>query len=237
MARQTYFADFSLVEVQQTFYQPPRTETLSRWLKEAPPGFEFTLKAWQLITHTPSSPTYRRLRQPLPKNSWDRYGAFRPTDEVAEAWRVTLEAARHLAASVIVFQCPASFTPEPGHVANLRRFLTRARADAGVIRLAWEPRGAWPHKTFAGLCAEFDLLPIIDPFKHPRLPRMRHYFRLHGVTGYRYRYSDVDLNKLWDWCEDGTYCLFNNMNMAEDARRFLKLAETRRYKHKRETSF
>ena len=55
MGRKAYFQRFSLVEVQQTFCKPPRLETLARWHQEAPEGFEFILKAWQLITHEPSS--------------------------------------------------------------------------------------------------------------------------------------------------------------------------------------
>lgn len=226
MARQAYFRAFPLVEVQQTFYQPPRLATLSRWHEEAPPAFEFTLKAWQLITHTPASPTYRRLRKPVPADKWDCYGAFRPTKEVEEAWQITLKTAHHLGAGIIVFQCPASFTPEPTHVANLRRFFNRARTDAGKIRLAWEPRGAWSRDMVVDLCTRLGLIPVVDPFKCAPFPGFLRYFRLHGITGYRYRYTDTDLRKLRDWCEDDSYCLFNNMAMAEDATRFLRLVET-----------
>jgi uncharacterized protein YecE (DUF72 family) len=54
-----------VVEVQQTFYEPPADTTIRRWRARAPAAFEFTLKAWQLITHEPSSPTFRRLKRPL----------------------------------------------------------------------------------------------------------------------------------------------------------------------------
>ncbi|NIN51751.1 MAG: DUF72 domain-containing protein, partial [Nitrososphaeria archaeon] len=59
-SRKGYFNDFNLVEIQQTFYKMPRLETAQRWRQEAPNEFEFTLKAWQLITHPPTSPTYRK---------------------------------------------------------------------------------------------------------------------------------------------------------------------------------
>ena len=65
------------VEVQHTFYQPPRVETLAKWRAEAPRGFEFTIKAWQLITHQPSSPTYRRLKRALTEEEREGAGAFR----------------------------------------------------------------------------------------------------------------------------------------------------------------
>ncbi|MDI3299633.1 MAG: DUF72 domain-containing protein, partial [Bacillota bacterium] len=54
-ARELYYREFPLVEVQQTFYQLPRPATAERWRQEAPPGFLFAMKAWQLITHDPSS--------------------------------------------------------------------------------------------------------------------------------------------------------------------------------------
>ncbi|MFQ5882008.1 MAG: DUF72 domain-containing protein [Candidatus Methylomirabilales bacterium] len=56
------FRRFPVVELQQTFYQPPRLKTVQRWREEVPATFEFTMKAWQLITHEPGSPTYRRLK-------------------------------------------------------------------------------------------------------------------------------------------------------------------------------
>ena len=65
--KETYYKTFSVVEIQQSFYQLPRIETGKRWKEETPRHFEFTMKAWQLITHEPSSPTYRRLRMAIPE--------------------------------------------------------------------------------------------------------------------------------------------------------------------------
>jgi uncharacterized protein YecE (DUF72 family) len=223
IARSRYFERFPVVEVQQTFYQPPRPETLRRWRSEAPEDFEFTLKAWQLITHEPSSPTYRRLRQPVPSTERGRYGSFRPTEQVNAAWRATLEAASALRARVLVFQCPASFDPSPEHLANLRRLFSVAHRDARQLTLAWEPRGPWPDATVAALCGELDLALVVDPFHRPPLREGLRYFRLHGLAGYRSRYGDSDLRRLRAWCRGATYCMFNNISMAEDADRLLNL--------------
>ena len=65
IGRGTYFRQFRVVEVQQTFYDPPAQTTLARWRDEAPPEFEFAMKAWQVITHLGTSPTYRRLVSPF----------------------------------------------------------------------------------------------------------------------------------------------------------------------------
>jgi len=227
MAMDRYFARFPIVEVQQTFYQPPRIETLRKWREEAPEGFAFTMKAWQLITHEPASPTYRRLKEPVPPEMEERYGSFRPTEEVSAAWRATLAAARALKAKVIVFQSPSSFTPTREHQTNLHAFIERAKEDCGDILLGWEPRGEWGRELVLQLCTELGLLLVVDPFRTPP-PRMDiRYFRLHGIGGYHYRYEDEELEVLAEWSAGKTFCLFNNTNMAEDAARFLEIAARR----------
>ena len=60
-----YAARLNCVEIQHTFYKPPQVKTLEGWRSEMPEGFEFTLKAWQFITHEGESPTYRRLKREL----------------------------------------------------------------------------------------------------------------------------------------------------------------------------
>lgn len=223
VARNRYYQTFSLVEVQQTFYQPPEPATARRWRTEAPPGFEFALKAWQLITHEPSSPTYRRLKENIPQEKRDSYGSFRPTTEVLDAWERIKEMADILQARVVVFQSPASFGPTPEHKENLRRFFSSIQRKR--LLLAWEPRGRWNEAELLDLCRELELIHCVDPFKNKPLYGEINYFRLHGRTGYRYRYTENDLNELKDKCASRplSYCLFNNVPMFEDARRYQEL--------------
>ena len=65
LPKERYAEHFGVAEVQQTFYEPPRLATLEKWRALVPADFEFTLKAWQLITHTCKSPTFRRLKTKL----------------------------------------------------------------------------------------------------------------------------------------------------------------------------
>jgi uncharacterized protein YecE (DUF72 family) len=218
--QEKYFREFSVIEVQQTFYQPPRSDTLLRWRESAPPDFEFTLKAWQLITHEPTSPTYRRLKNPVPERAKTRYGAFRPTEEVHAAWGATVECARALRATIIVFQCPASFTPTGEHVANMRDFFARARRGTKDLMFVWEPRGNWTASLVKTLCRELELFHAVDPFVQQPVVEGFRYFRLHGIGGYRHSYSDAELDRLASWCRGQCYAMFNNMSMAEDAVRF-----------------
>jgi uncharacterized protein YecE (DUF72 family) len=61
-----YYRQFPVVEVQQTFYDPPPMATIEKWRAQAPADFEFTMKAWQVITHFGTSSTYRRE----PRGPW-----------------------------------------------------------------------------------------------------------------------------------------------------------------------
>lgn len=222
VSQQAYFGLFKVVEVQNTFYQLPRLQTAEKWRSAAPAGFEFTMKAWQLITHQPSSPTYRRLREKIPPKKSVNYGRFRPTDEVLEAWERTSAFASALGASLVVFQCPASFRPTKENRANMTRFFKEVERKG--LRFGWEPRGAWPEDLLLRLCEELELTHCVDPFKNRPVFGDIYYFRLHGITGYSYRFTDDDLARLKQWAEEKpSYLLFNNNWMKEDALRLLEL--------------
>jgi uncharacterized protein YecE (DUF72 family) len=217
-ARKEYYKFFGVVEVQQTFYQPPALTTAEKWREEAPANFEFTLKAWQLITHERKSPTYRRLKLHWPADKLARCGSFKATEEVAWAWEETREIANALHAKYVVFQCPASFRPSAENKRNLDTFFRKVKREN--FRFIWEPRGTWTPGEICDLCRELDLIHGVDPFKaDPQWGQVR-YFRLHGITGYRYRFSGEDLEKLQEKCQRMTYCLFNNVNMWADASAF-----------------
>ena len=225
LAQSEYAARLGVVEVQQTFYQPPQIKTLERWRLDAPPDFEFTIKAWQLITHEARSPTYRRLKKELSESERAEAGSFRPTAIVREAWEVTLACAKALRAARVLFQCPSSFTPTQEHVRDLREFFTRIERPRGLVCL-WEPRGKWPEELVRELCVELDLTHVVDPFAARTLTPERCYYRLHGRTGWRYQYEDDELAELITLLPKSgvSYVLFNNVRMLTDAERFQELA-------------
>jgi uncharacterized protein YecE (DUF72 family) len=220
-ARSKYYSNFKAVEVQQTFYQPPMMRTLERWRAEAPPDFEFTLKAWQLVTHEAKSPTYRRLKLPWPPSKLAHCGSFKPTEEVAWAWEQTRKAALALQARIVVFQTPVSFQPTEENRRNLRMFFEGVTREN--LRFVWEVRGIWTRKEVEDLCRDYDLIIGVDPFKADPPCRGTRYLRLHGITGYKYRFTENDLEDLKGKCSEDAYCLFNNVNMWTDALTFQKL--------------
>jgi uncharacterized protein YecE (DUF72 family) len=223
IAMASYVREFPLVEVQQTFYEPPDDGLLTRWREQVPPGFEFTMKAWQVVTHTSTSPTYRRMKHPLPDDARGRVGAFRTTPPVLQAWERTLQCARLLRATAVLLQCPASFRPTADNVTQLQSFLSTVERPAG--RLLWEPRGAWPAELVAELCRDHDLVHVVDPMQAETVTPQQTYYRLHGTTGARHVHTDDELRRLRELVADrpAPYVLFNNLPRVQDARRFLAL--------------
>jgi uncharacterized protein YecE (DUF72 family) len=221
VSRSSYVRRFSLVEVQHTFYEPPSSAVLARWRAEVPSSFEFTLKAWQLVTHESTSPTYRRLKRPLPDGHRGQVGAFRWTPPVRQAWERTLECARVLRASAVLLQCPKSFRPTTENVARMREFLTNVERPDG--RLLWEPRGAWPVSLLTELCRDLDLVHVVDPMQTETVTPERTYYRLHGTSGMRHVHTDDELRRLAHLLDGRPqpYVLFNNLPRVGDAQRFL----------------
>ncbi len=231
--RRAYFQHFKVIELQETFYRLPREETVGRWRSEAPPDFEFVVKAWQAITHPPSSPTWRRSGLKVAGGDEGKYGYFRPTEEVLEAWDRTLHVCRALGARVCVLQTPPSFGFTPENAKNVEAFFTTI--ERGGLRLGWEPRGTWNESRDAlrSLLSRLDVTHVVDPLRREPVHLAGFaYFRLHGLgrgeVNYRYKYTDDDLRRLAEIAarysgEVATYVLFNNVSMFDDALRFKSL--------------
>ncbi|MGB8508662.1 MAG: DUF72 domain-containing protein, partial [Pyrinomonadaceae bacterium] len=136
------------------------------------------------------------------------------------------DCAAALKASRVLFQCPASFQPTPENLKRMREFFSSV--ERKKLRFYWEPRGAaWTDKTVRELCAELDLVHVVDPFAARTVTTSRErYFRLHGRGGWRYQYETGELEELLTTLPRGktSYVFFNNVRMHEDAARFQELA-------------
>lgn len=232
--KQAYYKSFNIIELQETFYKLPRIETVKTWREEAPSNFEFTVKAWQAVTHPVSSPTWKKAGIKVPAEKADRYGHLRPTEEVFDAWEKTLEVCKALSAKVCVIQTPPSFGLTDENLKNARDFFSSI--TRGNVILAWEPRGNWNEHldVVKEICDDNGLVHVVDIFRRrPVSERPIGYIRLHGIgrgeVNYRYKYTNEDLSKLKEEVlsieERGkeVYVLFNNIYMADDAKRFIDL--------------
>jgi uncharacterized protein YecE (DUF72 family) len=215
------YADvLSCVEIQHTFYQPPQIPTLERWRAAMPTNFEFAIKAWQLITHESKSPTYKRLRKKLTETELEDAGYFKPTPIVREGWETTLACAEALKAKTILFQCPASFKQNDENISNLENFFRSIKR--GKLNFAWEPRGPWSAEIVKEICTKRNLWHVVDPLMKRTVTPDKCYFRMHGRTGWRYKYEDDELEEIAALIPDrkDAYVFFNNIYMTEDALTF-----------------
>ncbi len=207
------------MEVQKTFYTPISEDLARKWRDTAPPDFEYTLKAPQTVTHLPSSPTYRRYRG-FPGD----FGFFKNNPDVMRSWENFREIIKILGAKMVVFQTPPKFSESEEHIKNIYSFFESIERDAIY---GWEPRGYWSDETVQQICEELNLVHVVNPFQRKSLWGEFHYYRLHGIGGYRYRYGDKELMYLEKLTSLGDYVMFNNTNMWEDALRFKSLLQSR----------
>jgi len=233
--RRSYFEHFKVVELQETFYRLPQLETALKWRSESPPDFEYTVKAWQAITHPPSSPTWKRCNLKPSASEVDKYGYFKPTRQVLEAWERNREICEALRSSVCVFQTPPSFGYSREHAGYVEEFFTTI--DRRGLLLGWEPRGTWHEhrEELKALLDRVDVTHVVDPLRRePVYVAGFAYFRLHGLGGaevnYSYKYTDEDLKRLAEivlrYADSGTvYVFFNNgVDMFRSAVRFKEIA-------------
>ncbi len=226
--RSMLFESVDVIEIQRTFYQPEDPAKYSRLRMETPPTVEYTVKAWQGVTHKTVSPTWRRFKGRL-EGDPRKYGGLQPTEEVYKSFRHSLDIAKAVEAKVLLLQLPPSLKWEDYMVETLSKF-----ADESEIQLAIEPReDSWFTKKVQRFLGEMGYVFVTDPFDrgivdiHDSII----YLRLHGIGGYRYDYSDRDMARLYHMIEKyidnkTVYVLFNNVNMFRDAVEFRRLVTT-----------
>jgi len=97
-----YARDFTVVEIDSSYYRVPTLETVARWAKRTQPGFRFTAKVPGTGTHVDAA----------------TLGAVHPD---VRAFRASLEpliAAGKFVCALVQF--PTSLRPTPGAIEHLR---------------------------------------------------------------------------------------------------------------------
>jgi uncharacterized protein YecE (DUF72 family) len=170
-----YAQEFSVVEVNNSFYRLPEKATFQRWRRRTPAGFTFVVKASRYLTHL------KRLRD--------------AEDGVKLFW----QRARGLGDKLgpVLFQLPPRF---PADVPRLREFLSWLPND---LRAAFEFRDAsWIGDEVLGLLDEAGhafVLADRPGFRGPLLVTGGwSYVRFHQGTRLR---SDYRRDKLRRWAD------------------------------------
>ena len=225
MKLSSYFNRYNVVEVQETFFDPPAARTLKRWRRQAPENFSFVIRAWQLITHPPEYPGYRKIHRPREQAKAGGFGSFQPGEQVQWAWNIIQETAALLDAVAILFQTPATFTPTQRNRENLVRFFSAL--DRGMRHLVWDPEGIWEEKEVEKICDDLGLIPAQDPVMSKIDSKQNFYFRMKTKTRGRGEYDSDDFYTILDRVEQDEnrgegegFVIWNTAKADRDAKQF-----------------
>lgn len=228
VSRPRYFTELEAVEITSSSYNPPKLATAQKWREEAPAGFEYSLCAWQLITHPATHIAFDKLSREIPERRRAFCGHFKDTPEVSEAWEATRAVAGVLRARFVVFATPSTFYPDANHLKDMYRFFKAI--NRGGLALVWQPEGEWTPRMVEKICADLGLIHGVDPLKGPSVRGGVYYYRLPGLRQGRgvlraHRYSDAELRQVLELAQDKPgYAFFSNLSAWQDAKRLVYLS-------------
>ena len=205
-----YAAHFDTVEINNSFYRLPETDTFADWRERVPPGFVYAVKASRFLTHM------KKLKDPEPplQRLFERIaqleGALGPVlYQLPPRWPVNVDRLNIFLAAlpvgryhVVEFRDPSWYAPP----------VYEALARHGVALCLHDMPGAAPPDR-----------RLVGPFI---------YTRFHGPSRYGGRYADDILADWADWCRAHiargveVYAYFNNDiggHAPRDAQRFRQL--------------
>jgi uncharacterized protein YecE (DUF72 family) len=185
-----YAEHFNTVEVNSTFYGPPRAEVTRGWIERTPPGFEFSVKLHQKFTHptmfadmvkrslkgaAPDAETLRALAAP---NRADIEEFRRGIDPLANSGRL----------GALLAQFPASFKHGETTLAYLTSLLSVFSGYPVAVELrhkSWSDRfdDTLPLlNRFGAAWVQIDEPQFTSSIAQNRLPNIDgfYYMRLHG---------------------------------------------------------
>ncbi|MEM0020774.1 MAG: DUF72 domain-containing protein [Fervidicoccaceae archaeon] len=236
-AMASVFLQVDIVELQQTFYDLLSKRRIMSIKKAKPEEKKISMKVWQVVTHPPESPTWKKIKKLPEDGERSNYGYLKPTEENFTALKLSLFQAKELGAFAAILQTPPSMPYNLGHLENITEFFRNALSmfSREGILLVWEPRGAYAEDVrFLEKISDLGVVICSDVLKRGMLVENDViYTRLHGLgekeVNYAYKYTNEDLERLkrivLKYLENGkkVYVLFNNVYMLDDAVRFKKL--------------
>jgi uncharacterized protein YecE (DUF72 family) len=189
-----YAARFDTVEINNTFYRLPATETFARWAERAPAGFLFAVKASRFLTHM------KKLKD--------------PEEPLARLFERMRPMRRHL--GPVLYQLPPGWKLD---LARLEHFLQALPKRAGHVLEFRDP--SWYADTVSALLERYGVSRCLHDMKGSATGEERVgplvYVRFHGASGtYSGAYPPDRLRRwaVWlnrqrrDGCE--IYAYFNN---------------------------
>jgi uncharacterized protein YecE (DUF72 family) len=155
-----------------------------------------------------------------------RYGHFRTTSEVRDAWARFEEIVDVVEPKFLVFKTPGTFYPGADHLRDMYKFFKGLRRRRAVW--VWEPQGGgWEDRLKQKVCMDLGLVHCVDPLKEKPLCGNVNYFRLGGSRGPRDQmFTDGDLKDIAYRCaEKPSYVFFETKAMWKDAQRLQAITD------------
>ena len=173
-----YCSKFDTLEMNVTFYQFPRKETLRKWFDASPKNFRFSVKAPRLITH------YKRLNDSM---------------QLLDNFYKTIQDGLQEKLGAALFQFPPSFVYTQDNLELVSDYLNRK----DFINVTEFRHSSWWN---ANVYTELEKSNIIFcGISHPKLPDTAvvnqniAYYRFHGVPDlYNSEYRHESLEKIAD---------------------------------------
>jgi len=192
-----YFQEFKAVEVSDTELGIPGVGTLRRWLREAAPGFVFTVLAPKQIA----------------------VAGFALDPSVEQALDAVAGFAKQLKSQAVVFAASEDYVSNRKTKPQLKDFVKHIakRVPRPVLDLP-----GWSNKELRTLVGTAPVHIAVDPLEEEPDDKALAYLRLPGPSGYRSRYDAVALDRVVEVCEASrakhTFVAFRNIDRYENAR-------------------
>jgi uncharacterized protein YecE (DUF72 family) len=201
-----YFGEFGSVEISDTELGIPGEGTVRRWLREAPPGFAFSLLAPKTIAEA----------------GFDRSHATR--EAVENVGRLALR----MEARAVVFAAPEGFRFTSARRSAVGAFVDWLPDNYPPIVLDLP---AWKPEQVASVGDKRSVVVAHDPLTEalPSDGGALSYLRLPGPAGYRSRYDDEAIERIAQHCREAeprsetTFCVFRNIDMHANATQLMGL--------------
>jgi len=189
-----YATHFDTVEINNTFYQLPKQQTIENWHRQAPKNFLYTVKANRYITHI------KRLKD---------------TSEALERFFERVHLLKENLGPVL-YQLPPSFHKDLDRLVGFIRLLPKNLPTVFEFR-----HKSWFSEDTYKLLSEFNAAFCIHDMPGIKTPRVITadiiYIRFHGPTGkYEGNYSESALQNWAQWIKENIkkahslYAYFNN---------------------------
>jgi len=207
-----YARAYNFVEMNATFYEIPKLQTVHSWRKRVPPDFEFAVRCHKDVTH---------------KYQLD------PSQETFRIWDTMTEICAALGSRFLVLQTPPELHYSQQKIESIGNFFESV--DNKGIKLAWEIRrmqGERIPPRLVALMNDHNMIHSVDISKEiPLTESDTVYTRVFGKGEHNiYQFTDDELEaidkRISSTGSETAAVSFHNVRMYKDAARFRIYKET-----------